>query len=85
MDEQIEAEVTGGPVPVVVPADERWDVWLVDGHGTWFCWRPRQNAGQAAHDVAELQAKGKHTRIVHYALPALTIQAKENTDGEGQG
>ena len=78
----IEAEVTeADPRAIQVKAVERWEVWFVQPSGRqWQRFDTCYGAGRASVIADGLKAKrpGTHVCLVHYTLPALTIQAKEN-------
>jgi len=76
MAKQIEAEVRDLDEGVI--AREVWALWFVlpGGHRWEFDgWRGDED--EAAGDAAQIRAEGARVRIVHYTLPALTIEGKE--------
>lgn len=77
--EQIEADVTKRQgTPIKVPALEYWEVWYVepDEH-VWELLDAAIDKGEL-ENYLERVVKNPNVRIVHYTLPALTIEAKEN-------
>ena len=76
--EQIEGEVReAGKDSVQVKSREVWAVWGARAGAEWSCWDRTRDKATAENTRRRLQRQGNAVRIVHYLLPALTIEAKE--------
>lgn len=80
MTEQIEGEVRDAGVhDMPIPGVDRWDVWYVARASLhWVCAGSYTTHGPVPSLAATYKRQGHIVRIVHYVLPALRIEAKEN-------